>query len=84
MNTTQRLLDLQPPTLLRLGEIDRLIRTRRLIVPPPSRHKLIALCEDGTFETPPRPSTRSPYLVTEESFLRWVESLSGKVASALG
>jgi hypothetical protein len=64
--------------MLRLGEIDRLIRTRRLIVPPPSRRKLIALCEDGTFESAPRPNDRSPYLVTEESFLRWVQNLSGR------
>jgi hypothetical protein len=78
MNTTQRLLELKPPTMLRLAEIERLIRTSRLIVPPPSRHTLIALCDDGTFETAPRRKARDPYLVTEDSFLKWVEGLSGK------
>ena len=65
--------------MLRLSEIERLIRTQRLIVPPPSRSTLIGLCDNGTFETAPRRRSRDPYLVTENSFLRWVESLSGKV-----
>jgi hypothetical protein len=77
MNTTQRLLDLKPPTMLRLSEIERILRRERLIVPPLSRRMLITLCDNGVFDTAPRVRTRDPYLVTEESFLRWVAGLSG-------
>jgi hypothetical protein len=77
MNTTQRLLELKPPTMLRLCEIERIIRKERLIVPAPSRRALIVLCDNGTFETASRTYPRAPYLVTEESFLKWVEGLSG-------
>jgi len=76
MNTTQRLLDLKPPTMLRLAEIERIIRKERLIVPPLSRRMLIRLCDEGVFQTAPRTRPRDPYLVTEESFLKWVKSLS--------
>jgi hypothetical protein len=76
MNTTQRLLELSPPVMLRLSEIERLIRKERLIVPPLSRRALICLCEDGTFDTAPRQEGK-PYLVTEASFLKWVKHLIG-------
>lgn len=66
------------PTMLRLSEIERIIRARRIIVPPLSRRALIAMCENGTFETAPRTTNASIYLVTEESFLRWVAGLWGK------
>ncbi len=36
---------------------------------------LLAWCEDGTFETASRKSSRSAYLVYEDSFLAWVERL---------
>jgi hypothetical protein len=78
MNTTQRLLDLKPPTMLRLAEIERLIRKERLIVPPLSRRMLITLCDNGAFDIAPRTHARAPYLVTEESFLNWVARLSGR------
>ena len=45
-------------------------------VPTPARATLVAWCEDGTFETAPRKSSRSPYLVFEDSFLDWVERLN--------
>ncbi|HEV7698692.1 MAG TPA: hypothetical protein VGO43_00540 [Pyrinomonadaceae bacterium] len=77
MNTTQRILDLKPRTMLRLSEIERLIRKERLVVPPLSRRSLVAMCDDGTFETAPRSHKRARYLVTEESFLKWVKGLSG-------
>jgi len=76
MNTTQRLLDLKPPTMLRLSEIERILRKERLIVPPLSRRMLITLCDNGVFDTAPRSHSRAPYLVTEESFLKWVAGLS--------
>ena len=63
--------------MLRLSEIERLIRKERLIVPTPSRRTLLRLCEDGTFTIAPRRRVRDPYLVTEESFLAWVASLCG-------
>jgi len=64
--------------MLRLNEIERLIRKDRLIVPTPSRRTLIRLCEEGTFRTAPRRRLRDPYLVTEESFLNWVAALCGR------
>lgn len=76
MTTTKRTLDLTTRTLLRLSEIERIIRHNRIIVPTPSRSTLIEMCEDGTFRTAKRRNARSPYLVYEDSFLRWVESLT--------
>lgn len=75
MNTTQQLLNLSPRTVLRLSEVERLIRIHRIIVPPPTRRALIHMCEDGTFETVPR-ERREPWLIYEDSFLRWVETLA--------
>ena len=77
MNTAKRLLDLRLRPLLRLSEIERLIRIHRIIVPPLARRTLIAMCEDGTFETAPRRRSNSKYLVYEDSFLKWVESMTG-------
>lgn len=74
MTITQRLLDLSPRPKLRLAEVERLIRKHRILVPVPCRRNLIEMCEDGTLETPPhRPN--APWLVYEDSFLKWVESL---------
>ena len=76
MTTTKHLLNLQPRTKLRLSEVERLIRTHRIIIPTPSRRQLIALCEDGTFESAPR-SPAQAYLIFEDSFLKWVKALDG-------
>ncbi|MFM9904809.1 MAG: hypothetical protein ACKVQJ_09590 [Pyrinomonadaceae bacterium] len=76
MKYTQHLLDLTPRPMLRLSEIERLIRKHRIIVPPPSRRYLTALCEDGTFETAPRSSARKCYMVFEDSFVGWIKSLA--------
>lgn len=75
MNTTKRTLDLSPRPKLRLAEIDRLIRKHRIIVPPPTRRALNAMCEDGTFETVGTAPTKMGWLVYEDSFLKWVSSL---------
>lgn len=75
MNNTQRTLDLSPRPKLRLAEIDRLIRKHRIIVPPPTRRALAAMCEDGTFETVGSTPTKMGWLVFEDSFLKWVENL---------
>jgi hypothetical protein len=74
MNITQHLLDLSLRPKLRLSEIERLIRTHRIIVPVPSRRLLIALCEDGTLETVKK-KPKEPWLVYEDSFLKWIKSL---------
>jgi hypothetical protein len=76
MNITKRLLNNAPRPVLRLGEIDRLIRKHRIIVPPPSRPKLIELCSSGTFETVGNAPTSFGWLVYEDSFMKWVESLN--------
>ena len=75
MNTTQQILDLAPRPKLRLSEIERLIRFHRIIVPPLSRRKLVALCEDGTLDHAPQRNARANYLVYEDSFLKWIAAL---------
>lgn len=75
MTTTKHLLDNAPRTVLRLSEIDRLIRTHRIIIPPPSRPKLIELCNSGEFETAGPGPTSFGWLVYEDSFLKWVDTL---------
>ena len=72
---TQRTLDFSPATLLRVSEIERLLKKHRVIVPPPSRRALIGMCEDGTLRTAPRRNARGPWLVYEDSFHKWVERL---------
>lgn len=74
MNTT-RLLELDIRPKLKLSEIERIIRKHRIIVPPPSRQTLIRMCESGTFDTPGGRPGRGGWLVYEDSFLKWVESL---------
>ncbi len=75
MNNTKRTLDLSPRTKLRLAEIERIIRKHRIIVPPPHRKTLMAMCENGTFETVGNAPTKLGWLVYEDSFLKWVSSL---------
>jgi len=62
--------------MLRLSEVERLIRLHRLVVPEPTRRSLIQLCEDGTFDAV-RWNGRKIWLVTEDSFLAWVKGLGG-------
>ena len=71
-------LDSKLRTKLRLGEIERIIRKHRIVVPPPSRSTLTELCEDGTFETAGGAPTRIGWLVYEDSFWSWVRSLDGE------
>jgi hypothetical protein len=75
MPTTERTLDTKTRTKLRLSELERLIRKHRVIIPPPSRQALIALCEDGTFETAGGKPTSLGWLVYEDSFLEWIKNL---------
>lgn len=62
-------------TMLRLREIERLIKLHRILVPPPSRRALIHLCENGTFETVGDGPTNLGWLVYEDSFWKWVNGL---------
>lgn len=78
MNTIQHLLDLSPRTKIRLSEIERLIRKHRIIVPPLSRRTLVAMCEDGTFETAKRKSPGQSWLVYEDSFLDWLRRMDAE------
>lgn len=63
---------------LRLGEVERLIKTHRIIVPAPTRHTLIKMCEEGIFETVGGRPTRIGWLVFEESFWKWTRELDGQ------
>lgn len=63
---------------LRLSEVQRLIEELRIIIPAPTRHTLIKMCEDGTFETLGNRPTNVGWLVFEDSFLRWAERMNGE------
>ena len=63
---------------LRLSEVERLIKTLRIIIPAPTRHTLIKMCEDGTFETLGNKPTNVGWLVFEDSFLKWAEKMNGE------
>ena len=70
-------LDITSRPKMRLGEIERLIRRKRIVVPPLSRSTLLRMCEDGTFETAGDSPTKFGWLVFEDSFLKWVRELDG-------
>ena len=76
----KRLLTFNPRPKLRLVEIERLIRKHRIIVPTPTRHSLIGMCESGDFEAIKFPTTGrgSRWLVYEDSFLDWVKRMDGQ------
>lgn len=61
--------------VLRLSEAEKLIRRHRIILPPPSRKTLQRMCEDGTFESVGNAPTNLGWLIYEDSFYKWVESL---------
>ena len=58
---------------LRLGEVERLIKKHRIVVPVLSRQTLQNMCEDGTFETAGNKPTRLGWLVYEDSFWKWAK-----------
>ena len=64
--------------MLRLAEIERLMKEHRIIVPPPSRRVLTKMCEEGQFETAGDRPTSLGWLVYEDSFWRWVSPLDGR------
>jgi hypothetical protein len=65
-------LDFSPRPMLRLSVIEQTIRTNRVLVPPPSRPKLIALIEEGRLQGK---RTEYGWLVFEDSFLNWIKEL---------
>ncbi len=75
MNQIKQTLSSEVRPKLRLGEVERLIRKHRIIVPPPARHTLIKMCEEGIFETVGDRPTRLGWLVFEESFWQWARSM---------
>jgi len=64
---------------LRLGEVERLIKKHRIIVPCLSRQTLQSMCEDGTFETAGNRPTRLGWLVYEDSFWKWARGMEGNL-----
>jgi len=63
--------------LLRLSEIERLMKAKRIIVPPLARRTLTQMCEEGAFETAGNKPTSLGWLVYEDSFWKWVRELDG-------
>jgi hypothetical protein len=65
-------LDFSPRPMLRLSVIEQTIRANRVLVPPPSRPKLIALIEEGRLQGK---RTEYGWLVFEDSFHNWIKEL---------
>ena len=74
----KRTYDIKIRPKLRLSEVERLIKTHRIIVPPPTRHTFIKMCEEGSFETLGTKATNVGWLVFEDSFWKWVEEMNGE------
>lgn len=72
MPRVQYTFDFAPRQMLRLSEIEDIIRSYRIMRTPPSRDTLIAMCEDGTLEGN---QTRMGWMVFEDSFDAWVKKL---------
>ncbi len=63
--------------LLRLIEIERLIKLHRIETPCPTRQTLIRWCEEGLFETVGRLYEGEPWKVYEDSFWNWANRSKG-------
>lgn len=75
----KHMLDMKIRPKIRLGEVERLIRKHRILVPPLARNTLIKMCEEGIFETVGNVPTRHGWLVFEDSFWKWARALDGEV-----
>jgi len=73
----QQTADVQIRAKLRLGEVERLIKKHRIVVPCLSRQTLQSMCEDGTFETAGNRPSRLGWLVYEDSFWKWAHGMEG-------
>ena len=58
--------------VLRISEVEKLIKRHRVITPAPSRRTLQRMCEEGTLESV---STKLGWLIYEDSFLQWIRNL---------
>lgn len=58
--------------VLRLTEIEQILKATRVITPVPSRHTLIAMIDDGSLEGR---KLSCGWVVYEDTFKRWVKSL---------
>lgn len=84
MNNTKHLLDSPTRPVLRLSEIERLIKKHRILTPVPSRPSLIKLIEAGVFESAGDGPTSYGWLVYEDSFLRWAGSIGEATPQRVG
>jgi hypothetical protein len=78
MPTPQYKFDFATRTMLRLSDIEQILRDYRIMRTPPSRNTLIEMCEEGVFEAK---KTRFGWMVFEESFDEWVMTLQQKIAA---
>jgi hypothetical protein len=62
--------------VIRLSEIERLIKRHRIITPPLSRETLRRMCEEGVLEAAKLGSKNPGWLVYEDSFQAWVGALA--------
>lgn len=78
MPTLQYKFDFATRTMLRLSEIETIMKEHKIMRTPPSRNTLIEMCEEGVFEAS---KTRFGWMVFEDSFESWVKSLQQKMAA---
>lgn len=78
MPSPQFRFEFAPRPVLRLSEIEQILR-KHVMRYPPSRNTLIEMCEDGTLEGT---KSRLGWLVYEDSFEGWVNSLQQQRVAA--
>lgn len=79
MPSLQFRFDFAPKPMLRLSEIEEILRQQNVMRTPPSRNTLIEMCEDGTLAGT---KSRFGWLVFEDSFEDWVYSLQNQRMAA--
>jgi len=79
MLSVQYKFDFAPRTMLRLADIEAILKQGKIFKEIPSRKHLIELCEDGTFEAK---LNRLGWLVFEDSFEEWLSELQQPVSKA--
>jgi hypothetical protein len=72
MSTLQYKFEFATRTMLRLSDIEEILEEQRIFRTLPSRKNLIEMCEEGIFEAT---KTRYGWMVFEDSFDGWVQSL---------
>jgi hypothetical protein len=78
MPSLQFRFEFAPRPMLRLSEIEQIIRQYRIMREPPARKTLIEMCEDGTLDGS---KTRFGWMVFEESFEAWIASIQQRKAA---